>query len=103
MLDPTGQLERFVRRVHRRLTIIRLLERVGVCLVVGCAADLLLAPILMWRGESALPMILFTFAAGAAAGIAWGWARRPKMLDAASEADRQLDLADLLGTALSSP
>src|SRR5207247_1177225 len=41
-----------------------------------------------------------TIVLGAIIGLTWGLARRPRLIDAAMTADRQLQLADLLATAL---
>jgi hypothetical protein len=95
--DP---LERFVSQVHRRLTLVRLAERVGLCVAVACGAAVLLELVLIWRGESAGIVCLSAMAAGCLTGLAWGEIVRPTTLEAAMEADRQLNLHDLLGTAI---
>jgi len=43
--------ERFLRAVHRRMVLLRGAERIGLCLLAGCAAALVLVPILIWRGQ----------------------------------------------------
>lgn len=96
----TGQLERFVATVHRRMMVLRGVERVGWCVLGGCAVSLILMPILIWRGQGVGELLAATFGLAGAAGVAWGIAARPTKLAAAIEADRQLKLADLLGTAL---
>lgn len=90
---------RFLRRVHRRLVAVRLLEWAGAGLLAGCAAAAGLIPVLLWNGRPAWGAAGWAAAVGVMAGLAWGLGRRPRMLDAAIEADQQLRLADLLGTA----
>jgi hypothetical protein len=92
--------DRFLRAVRRRWVIVRALEHVGACVLGGCAAALLLLPILLWRGEPALPVVSLIMLIATAAGLIAGFIRRPDLMSAAGEADRQLDLADLLSTAL---
>jgi hypothetical protein len=92
-------LRRFVGRLHRRLLLIRTIESGGVGLLIGSAAGLLLIPILLYRGQPAVPLTLGILALGVFCGLLWSLLRRPRRLDAAVEADRQLGLADLLSTA----
>ncbi len=100
MVSTTRHLDRFVRAVHRRWVGVRVAESVGVGVLGGCAVALLMLPILLWRGEPALPVVLMTATMAALAGLIAGLLRRPSLMSAASEADRQLHLADLLSTAL---
>jgi hypothetical protein len=93
------QFERFVAAVHRRMVALRGLERVGLCILGGCAATLVLMPILIWRGQGTGELLAVVLGAAAMAGIGWGLAARPTKLAAAMEADRQLGWSDLLGTA----
>src|SRR4051812_48354080 len=99
MVRPV-HLDRFLRAVHRRLLVLRAIERGGACAAVACAVAAVLIGAAMWTGRDALRMCVATVTVGAVAGIVWGLVRRPSMLRAAAEADRQLDLKDLLGTAL---
>src|SRR5213080_2065274 len=92
----------FLRAVHRRLVIVRALEAGGIGIACGCAASLLLALCLWWSGRDALVLCIAAIAIGGITGLAWGWLCRPSAMDAAAEADRQLELADLLGSALCS-
>ena len=78
----------------------RALERGGGCAAVACAFAALWTAAAMWSGRDALQLAVTIIALAAAAGVAWGLICRPSMLQAAVEADRQLDLDDLLGTAL---
>ena len=43
--------ERFLRAVHVRMVLLRGLERIGLCLLAGCAAAIVLVTILIWRGQ----------------------------------------------------
>jgi len=94
-----GSLDRFIRRVYRRLVVLRLLEWAGMGFAAGCAAALLL--VILLRNSATSPLIVAAIMMGIGAGIGLiaTLLRRPKMMDAAVEADRQLDLADLLATA----
>jgi hypothetical protein len=94
---------RFLRAVHRRHVLLRCLEHGGIGLLVGgflALAVLLTAavtggqPIAMW-------MMATATLGGGLLGMAAGWVRRPSMLDSAMQADRQLDMTDLLSTAWS--
>jgi hypothetical protein len=57
--------------------------------------------ILMGRGEAVPAAALWILPLGSVGGALWMILRRPRAIDAAMEADRQLGLADLLSTALS--
>ncbi len=92
-------LDRFLRAVHRRWIVVRLAESAGLAVLGGCGLALTLLPVLLWRGEPALPVVLMMIALAAAAGLVAGIIRRPGLLAAAAETDRQFDLEDLLSTA----
>jgi hypothetical protein len=92
--------DRLIRSLHRRLVFLRAAERIGACLLIGSGGAALLLPVLWWRGGSALPLVLFALAMACGIGLLMATLRRPTKLDAAMEADRQLNLHDLLGTAL---
>ncbi len=92
-------LERFIGRVYRRLVVLRLLECAGIGFAVGCAVSLLSLLILRSHTENPLTLSAIVMGVGVAVGFIGTLLRRPQMLDAAVEADRQLDLADLLATA----
>jgi hypothetical protein len=96
----TSSLDRFLTAVHRRHVVLRVLERTGLCILVACGACALLIPLLLWQGQPPLAPAAWTLGLGCVAGVLWGSLRRPRRLEAAMEADRQLRLADLLGTAL---
>ena len=100
-MTPTRPpLDRFVSALHRRLTIVRALESMALGVASGAAVAGLLIPLLLWRGSPALAPTAASLALGAVTGLIWGIGRRPTRLQAAAEADRQLNLADLLATAL---
>lgn len=92
--------ERFVRRVHRRHVALNLLERAGLGVLAGCAAALPLVGIVLWQGMPAWQLTIVALAIGTVAGLLWGVITRPTLFTAAMEADRQLDWADLLSSAL---
>jgi hypothetical protein len=89
---------KFIFAVRRRILLIRIAESIAVATAIASAAGLALLPLAWWRGQSALPMALGLFLLGILCGLSWGISRRPTVLQAAVEADRQLDLDDLLGT-----
>ena len=99
MAMPPAQLDRFVRALHRRLVMVRALECAGLGALAGCCFAAGLIPLLLWRDQPAMPPTAGALIIGALAGFVWGATRRPSRLDAAAEADRQLGLADLIGTA----
>src|SRR5689334_12961153 len=100
MTQSPCHFERFIHAVHRRWVVLRALERCGACAVVGCVIAAGMAGAGMWIGRDVLGVSAMLIAGGAVAGLAWGAARRPTLHMAAAEADRQLDLNDLLATAL---
>ena len=99
MLPHLANLRRFVGQVHRRMVLLRLLERAGLGLAIGTAAALLLVAVQLWRGQHALPAALSTMALAMLVGLALAFWRMPSRVAAAVEADRQLNLAELLSTA----
>jgi hypothetical protein len=101
MHGQAHHLERFIRRVHRRFIIVRALERAGACAAIASLFAAILASILFLQGRDSLPLVIALLGAGATVGLLWGFIRRPTQFEAATEADRQLALSDLLATALS--
>lgn len=99
MRPHVDNLMRFVRRVHRRLVVVRALERAGACVAVASIFACVFASVALMQGRDAMPLVLSTLVLGAVVGIMWGLARRPSRFEAVVEADRQLKLADLLATA----
>jgi hypothetical protein len=82
------------------MLLLRVLEATGLGALAGCVLAGALIPLLLWRGVSTVPPTLAALFVGTTSGMLWSLARRPTVLQAAVEADRQLDLADLLATAL---
>jgi hypothetical protein len=100
MTLPKRDLDRFLRGVHRRLIVVRALERAGICAAIAAAFALVFNSTMLWRGDNGLPLSLATILLGGAIGLLWGLASRPALSDAAVAADRQLNLSDLLASAL---
>ncbi len=100
-VNRCSSFDRFVRAVRRRFVVVRAVELAGMFATAGGAFALILAAALWWQGRDALALCGFALLAGAMLGLIVGAIRRPSLLEAAIEADRQLDLADLLSTALS--
>lgn len=96
----TLHLDHFLRAVHRRRRVIRGLERMGLCLLGSWVLIMLLIPLLLWRGQPALPLVGLVAAIGGIGGMIWSFTRPAALLQTAMEADRQLGLSDLLATAL---
>ena len=99
MRHEATSLSRFVRRVHLRLVLVRAAECAAIGTLCAAGISLLLLPLLVIRSRPALPVVLILLGVGALVGVAWMALRRPRVLDAAVEADRQLGLADLFATA----
>src|SRR6185369_13131962 len=99
MRSDSNQLELYLARVHRRWMIWRIVERVGLCLLISSVIAIVLSIILIARGDSAMPLVAVCLSAGFLAGAVLGWITRPSLFDSAAEVDRQLELSDLLATA----
>jgi len=99
VVDAFPGLSNFLSAVHRRLVVLRAVERAGIYLVIGSGLVLPLVAVLVWRGEPAGWLAAGVLTSAFVVGLGWGLVRRPSVLDAAAEADRQLGLADLLATA----
>ncbi|MGE5611722.1 MAG: hypothetical protein ACM359_20920 [Bacillota bacterium] len=93
-------LVRLVGRLYRRLWMLRVVEGMGVGVLAASGAGLILLLILMGRGEAVPVDTLWILLVGGVGGALWAILRRPRVIQAAMEADRQLGLADLLSTAL---
>lgn len=94
-----AHFRRFVRRLHRRLVFLRAAEGSGIGLLCGAGTALVLTAAQAMRKQDSMPLVMLAVVAGTLGGLAWAILRRPAPIDAAAEADRQLDLADLLSTA----
>src|SRR5688572_11319274 len=99
MAAHPSTLTRFLRRVYRRLVVVRLLEWAGIGFVIACAIALVAMLVMRNRPESPLTLAAILVGTGSVIGLIAAALRLPKIIDAAIEADRQLDLHDLLSTA----
>jgi hypothetical protein len=91
---------RFISAVRRRILLVQIAESIAISIAVASAIGLAVLPILWWRGQSAVPLAIAMLATGCFFGLIWGISRRPSLLEAAIEADTQLNLHDLLGTVM---
>jgi len=82
------------------MVILRGLERIGVCLLIGAVACLIWMGVMLWLGQEIGWAAALILAVAAIAGAIWGLIHRPTRFRAAMEADRQLKLNDLLSSAL---
>jgi hypothetical protein len=95
------RFDRFVHVIHRRFKLLRLIESIGLGVTAACGLGLPLIFLLGWHGVSSpLSTSIAILGLGALAGIGWASTHTTTLLQAAMEADRQLGLADLLGSAL---
>lgn len=93
-MSESGELSRFVGRVHRRQIALRLLEQAGIGAALGAAAAMAAA--------NRMENVFLLVGMGALMGSLLGWLNRPTRMKSAMEADRQLGLKELLSSALSS-
>jgi hypothetical protein len=91
---------RFIAAAWRRILLIRIAESIAISSAISSALGLILVTILWLQGKPAFSFAAGILATGCLAGLIWGISRRPTRLQAAIEADRQLGLHDLLGTAV---
>ena len=98
-MRSSGQFDRFVRLVHRRLVVLRIVESAGGGALLAAAAMLILVPVRLHQGESAVMLVGAALPLGAVMGLVWALFHRPGRMAAIIEADRQLGLEDLLSTA----
>ena len=92
-------LNRFLRTTLRRLALLRLLESIGIGLLIGSAPALARGGWLVWTGAPALLAVLICLAAGAMLGLLYGFYRRPSMFETSLVADRQLLTGELFSSA----
>jgi hypothetical protein len=95
-----SNLDRFLRAVHRRQVAMHAAESGGIGAAVGAAFGMILAAALLWQGRDAMIVCAAAVGLGAVAGAITGILRRPTLHAAATRADQQLDLADLLASAV---
>jgi hypothetical protein len=91
----------FLRKAHHRRIFWRTLEFTGLGTLCGAALAAAALPVLWWCGvaDVSAPAAVAT-ALGAVCGLLASLRQVPSLFDTALEADRQLDLADLLSSAL---
>ena len=82
------------------MVVLRGLERVGVCLLMGCGVALVLMAVAYWRGREVGVIGAAALGLAAVCGIGWAMVARPTRMASAGAADKQLGLHDLLTTAL---
>lgn len=101
MPRDTNQFDPFIVACRRRIALVRLAERIGLCILVGSILSLLIVPLLAITNRAASPILILIaiMAISVAVGVAWSVRRWPSLLHAARQADRQLALDDLLATA----
>jgi hypothetical protein len=87
--------------VHQRYVLMHMVEQSLVGLAMGALMGIPLVAALLWRGLETELVAISLPALGLLLGAVHGFATRPTRMQAATEADRQLGLADLLGSALS--
>ncbi len=92
--------DHFVSALHRRAVVIRLIERVGICLATAAGVACVLTLTAEYRGVATGPIAPMLIATAVLVGAAWGLIRRPTRLEAVMQADEQLRLADLLSSAV---
>jgi hypothetical protein len=95
-------LDRLLRRLWLRAVAWRVAESMGVGVAVGALAVGVVAVAMLatGRADDMLPLTAAAVGLGALAGTVRGVATRPGVAVVAVEADTQLNLADLLATAL---
>src|SRR5215208_349778 len=91
MHESPSSLDRFVRRVYRRLVVLRLLEWSGLGFAAACVTSLISILLLRNQHESLFLIGGAQLGLGTLMGLIAALLRRPRMIDAAVEADRQLN------------
>jgi len=99
----TDSFEQFVAAVHRRAVAWSLVERTGITLAGAAGVAGVLTVVGVSQEVPAGPIMTGAVLIAVTVGAAWGILRRPNRLDAVMEADRQLNLQDLLSSALLAP
>src|SRR4051812_4054023 len=93
--SPDDPLSRFLHAVHRRMMLVRALEGAGAGVAIAAGLVLILAVLLLWLGREAMALCAVSLVVGPIIGALWPMWRRPTVLAAAVEADRQMNLSDL--------
>lgn len=100
MIEQPLQVRRFVQGVRRRILIVRVAESVALMAMVFGVLGLMLLAVLWLSGRNGGGAGEGVMGLGILSGLMLGFSRRPTLMQAAAEADRQLRLADLLTTAM---
>ncbi|CAN5398649.1 hypothetical protein BH10PLA1_BH10PLA1_13350 [soil metagenome] len=95
--------ERFVAALHRRAVVWSVVERTGITLAGAAGVAGVLTIVGVSEEVAAGPIMIGAALIAVIAGVAWGILRRPNRLEAVMKADRQLNLQDLLSSALLAP
>src|SRR5450432_2221370 len=94
------KLEEFIQRVQRRWIAWRIAEFAAIGAAIAAGIGFFIVAILMWQSQAAIIPAMILLCIGAAAGAIWALIHRPTFLQTAIEADKQLNLHDLLSTAI---
>jgi hypothetical protein len=82
------------------MALLRLLERIGLTILVACGISIVTAAISLQHSRPALSLVEILLAIGFISGAVWGIVRRPTVFQAALEVDRQTNSAELFSSAL---
>jgi hypothetical protein len=93
-------LKRFIHRTRRRWIAWRIIECAGISAAMSSGIGFILIAIMLWQSQSAVAMTTLLLCLGLGAGTIWALLHRPTFLQTAIEVDRQLNLGDLLSSAL---
>ncbi|HEX8525259.1 MAG TPA: hypothetical protein VF669_23610 [Tepidisphaeraceae bacterium] len=78
----------------------RAVEGAGVGASISAVLGSIVLAVMLFQGRSGWGVAAGLVALGAVAGTGWGLLKRPTLIEAAGEIDRQLNLHDLLATAM---
>jgi len=102
MSEPAFRsLEAFARAVHRRATALRVIERTGAGVAVGCAFASVMLPVWWWQGRDATMISVTVLLLGATAGAVMSVVHRASVTSTLALVDEQLQTSDLFTTAWS--
>jgi len=76
MAKAGSQFEDFIGALHRRMTVLRAVECVGLGVLAGCAICLVLMPVLIWRGQGAGGLGIGAVGLGTFGGMIGAWIAR---------------------------
>ena len=100
MSDAAPHFQRFIVKLRRRAVFFHAVTRMGESLAVGCLIGMLAVSVQWWRGGTAGLVTLVSLCASVLIGMVRAVMSCPTRLQVAMHADRQLNLSDLLGSAL---